>query len=71
VTTLKSTACSVIVLWTRLIHSQIAAVDGMTSQLTDRSLAFVTISHSDECKTSGFAAHAIGYNVNVSDGAVS
>ena len=70
-TTLKSTACSVIVLWTRLIHSQIAAVDGMTSQLIDRSLAFVTISHSDECKTSGLAAHAIGYNVNVSDGAVS
>jgi hypothetical protein len=42
----------------------------MTSQLIDRSLAFVTISHSDECKTSGFAAHAISYNVNLSDGAV-
>jgi phosphopantetheinyl transferase (holo-ACP synthase) len=68
--TLKVTARSVIVLRTRLANSQISAVDEMTFQRIDRSLTFVTISHADEYKSAGFAAHTISDNVDVRDGAV-
>jgi hypothetical protein len=68
--TLKRTASTVIILRTSLTHTQVSAVNGMTFQRGDSSLAFVTIAHSDEGKTTGFAAQAIGYNVNISDGAV-
>jgi hypothetical protein len=68
--TFKITAWAVVVLWTCLAHTQIPAVNGMTFERVDSSLALVSISHSDEGKTPGFAAHSIGYNMNVSDGAV-
>ena len=55
---------------TRLIDRQIAAVYQLAFQRIDSCLAFVTISHGDKCESTGLAAHAIGYNVNVSDGAV-
>ena len=67
---LKSTASAAIVLRACLIDSQITAINGMTFQRIDSSLAFVTISHSDECKSSRAAAHSIGDDMNVGDGAV-
>jgi hypothetical protein len=67
---LKSAAPAVIVLRTCLAHSQIAAVDGVTLQRIDSSLAFVAISHGHECKSPRLATHAISYDMNVSYGAV-
>ena len=69
--TLRRTASTVIIFRTSLTHIQLSAVNGMTFQGVDSSLSFVAISHSDECETAGFAGHAIGYNMNLSDGAVS
>jgi len=55
---------------TRLINRQIAPVYQLASQRIDSCLAFVTISHADKCESTGLTAHAIGYQVHVSDSTV-
>ena len=55
---------------TGLIDGQIATVYRLAFQCTNSSLAFVTISHGDKCKSTGLTAHPIGYQVHVSDSAV-
>lgn len=55
---------------TRLIDGQIATIYRLAFQSIDSSLAFVTISHRDKCKSTGLTTHPIGYQVHVSDGTV-
>jgi hypothetical protein len=42
----------------------------MTFQRTNGRLAFVAISHGDKSESTGFTTHAIGYYMDVSDGAM-
>ena len=42
----------------------------MTFQRTDSGLPFATISHRNECKSTGFTTHPIGYDMHVGNGAM-
>src|SRR5260370_40653936 len=67
----KRTLLTVLRLRARLIDGQIATVYRLALQCIDSSLAFTTISHGHKCKSTELTTHPIGWQVHVSDSAVS
>jgi hypothetical protein len=67
---IKRTVWAIFGLGTRFVDGQVATIYFMAFQSSNRCLAFVAISHRDKCESTGLAAHAIGHQMNISDGAM-